>query len=281
MANVLIAGCGYVGTALGLRLVDNGHRVFALRANTKGLPDRFTPLEGRMSSPDDLHRFPYTYDFVVCTIGASAHSEDAYRAAYVDAIRALVDGVTSQSPPPKRILFTSSTAVYAQDDGSWVDEESPAEASHFAGRLVREGERIVLDSGIGIVLRLGGIYGPGRTRLIESVRDGSAQVSSGPPRYLNLNHRDDCAGTLHHLMFLEHPAPIYLGCDGHPEDRAVIIRWIAKRLGVDVPAPTSATPSSRRGNKRCTNQRLRESGYRFQYPDYKAGYGPLIDEMTR
>src|SRR5690606_26975911 len=117
----------------------------------------------------------------------------------------------ARKSPVRRFAFTSSTGVYGQSDGGWVDETSPAEAQGFSGRWIREGEKLLEASPCETVsLRLGGIYGPGRARLIGTVRDGSAVITDGPPRYLNLNHRDDCAAALEHLLFLDNPAPVYL-----------------------------------------------------------------------
>ena len=179
------------------------------------------------------------------------------------------------------MVYLSSTAVYGQSDGEWVDEDSPAASEHFSGTCVREGETIVLESGLpAVVLRLGGIYGPGRTRLIDTLREGTATIVEAPPHFLNLNHRDDCVGAIEHLLFLDEPETVYLGCDGHPEDRGAVLRWVAERIGVDAPRVVAAkdTPRQRHGsNKRCSSQRLVDSGYRFRYPDFRAGYGAIID----
>jgi len=134
----------------------------------------------------------------------------------------------------------------------------------------------------GVVLRLGGIYGPGRDRMVRSVADGSAVVSLGSPQYLNHQHRDDCAGALRHLLALSSPMPIYLGTDNLPEDRGLMLDWVADQLGVDRPKrlPPEEMPRRRQGgNKRCRNDRLRSSGYQFAYPTYREGYADLIDHL--
>jgi len=282
-STILIAGCGYVGSALARRLAEAGQTVYGLRRNPAGLPEGVTAIAADLLDPNLADVLPGGIERVAYTAGASGFTEDAYRLAYVDGLRNLLDALEARRSPVERIVFTSSTGVYAQQDGEWVDEDSPADSEAFSGRCIREGERLLeACSYASVTLRLGGIYGPGRTRLIESVRDGEAVITDGPPRYLNLNHRDDCAAALEHALFLDDPAPVYLATDGQPEDRAVILRWIAERLGV--PEPPVATEASalrlRTGNKRCRNDRLLATGFRFQYPGYRVGYGPLIAEMN-
>ncbi len=280
MARILIAGCGYVGTALGQRLAREGHEVCGLRRHSDALPPGINGVAADLGAPEQLRSLHGPWDVVIYAAGAGSYDEDAYRQAYVAGLTNLLEAVHAEGPPG-RVIYTSSTAVYAQENGEWVDEDSPADASHFSGRLVREGETIALAYGApALVVRLGGIYGPGRTRLMDTVRNGAARVDPGAPRYLNLNHRDDCAGALHHLMFLENPAPVYLACDGAPADRAEVLRWIAERMGVPPPPERGhddKVSMRQGGNKRCRNARLLASGYRFNYQDYKAGYGSLID----
>src|SRR5690606_24982960 len=105
-----------------------------------------------------------------------------------------------RSSPVRRVLFASSTAVYGQDDGSWVDETSPTEPRRFTGRCLLEAEALLAGSGLGFSnVRFAGIYGPGRGRLLSQVLDGSA-VFGSEPHITNRIHRDDCAGFLQHLI---------------------------------------------------------------------------------
>jgi nucleoside-diphosphate-sugar epimerase len=215
------------------------------------------------------------FDALVYAAAADRSSEEAYRAAYVDGLRNALDAIGACGHPPRRVLFTSSTAVYAQQAGEWIDEESPTEPRHFNGLRMLEAERVLLGSGLrATALRLGGIYGPGRTRLVESVRRGRAPARPG--RYTNRIHRDDAAGALRHLLGLalagEPLAPLYVGVDDEPADEATVVEWLAARLGVPAPVVSTAQPS----NKRCCNARLRATGYRFRYPSFREGYGALL-----
>ncbi len=236
MAKVLIAGCGYVGTALGLRLAAAGHVVWGLRRNPAGLPPGVRPLAGDLADPGSLGNLPGGLDYAFYTAGADAREAAAYRAAYVEGLRNLLEALGGQGQRPRRIFFTSSMAVYAQGGGEWVDEDSPAEPVHFSGRCILEGERLLFESQFpATVLRFAGIYGPGRTRLVRMVRAGEAAAPGGPPRYTNRIHRDDCAGALHHLMGLAAPEALYIGADHEPVPRGDLVRWLAARLGALTP----------------------------------------------
>lgn len=274
---VLIAGCGYVGTALGLRLAAAGHTVFGLRRDPSGLPAAITPVAADLVTGDGLDRLPPDLDACVTAISADRRAPEAYEAAYVRALRNLISKLEVDI---SRWVFTSSTAVYGHANGELVDEQTSTSPSSFAGRTLLDGEAIVLGARpVGVVLRLGGIYGPGRTRLVDQVRAGEAVI---PPRpvYTNRIHRDDAAGALHHLLTLPDPEPVYLGVDHDPAERAVVLRWLAARLGA--PPPRVATPEdapTTRGNKRARNDRLVSSGYTFRYPTFREGYAAMLDDV--
>ena len=277
MAEVLIAGCGDVGTALALELGRDGHRAWGLRRDPSRLPAPIRPLAADLARPQTLAGLPGAIDLVCYAAAADGFAESAYRAVYADGVRHLLEALAGR--PVRRFVFVSSTGVYGQGGGEWVDEASPTEPAGFSGRYVLEGERAVLESPFpGVVVRFGGIYGPGRTRLIEGVRRGDPCVES-PPRYTNRIHRDDCAGVLRHLFELADPQPVYLGVDCAPAPECEVRDWLAGLLGVPRPprvADDDASPQ--RGNKRCRNDRLLASGYRFRYPTYREGYGALLDE---
>lgn len=278
---ILIAGCGYVGCELARQLQAAGHTVFGLRRDTAQLPPGIEPVTADLAIPGSLAVVPKALDYVFYTASASGYSESAYRAAYVSGLRNLLGSLFRQSDL-KRIFYTSSTGVYAQDDGSWLDESSPTRSDRFAARALLEGELTVRDARIpGTVVRFSGIYGPGRTRLIDSVAEGSARLEQGPERYLNHIHRDDCAGVLAHLMNVKNPEGLYLATDNEPRTRNDLLRWIAGQLGTAEPPMLDPTPDEERstergGNRRYRNTRLQASGYVFKYPTFREGYGELI-----
>lgn len=274
--NILIAGCGYVGTALGVRLAADGHGVWGLRRRPEGLPDGVQPLAADLSDAATLRDLPPGLDVVYYSAGAADSSAAAYRAAYVDGPGHLLAALQQQGQRPRRVVFTSSTGVYAQCRGEWVDEDSPAEPLHAGGQHLLAGERLFLDSGFpATVLRLAGIYGPRRTRLIDSLRQGNATYQDSPPVYLNLIHRDDCVGALRHVAALARPASLYVGVDYRPVERGALLRWLSGVL--DTPPPRLvAAATNRRSNKRCRNARLLASGYSFIHPTFQHGYSAII-----
>ncbi len=271
---ILIAGCGYVGRALGLRLVAKGAEVWGLRRSNSYSGDGIRPIVADLTDPDTLRDLPADLDAMVYAASAGGSTPEAYEAAYLSGLRNLLAKVE-----PRRLIFVSSTAVYGDRQGAWTDEETPAEPDHFSGRILLEAEQIALRSPVpAVTLRLGGIYGPGRDRLVREVAEGRA-TRPAEPLFTNRIHRDDAAGAIAHLLALDLPEPIYLGVDSEPADLGAIYAWIAARLGVPEPTTASAPGDGRltRGSKRCSNARLVASGYSFLYPTFREGYGELLD----
>ena len=272
----LIAGAGYVGAALAQGLAAAGHEVVLLRRSEMPPPPGGRAFRADLTAPGALDALPAT-DLAFYTAAADERSDDAYRRAYVEGVARLIERLARQPAPPRRLLFTSSTAVYGQQDGEWVDESSATEPADFGGRRLLEGEALVRAAPFpGTVLRLGGIYGPGRSSLIERARSGAA----GGPTFTNRIHRDDAAGALAHLARLPAAAPCYVGVDSEPATEADVLDWLARRLGAPAAsAPSAAPPAPRRarGSKRCRNALLLASGYRFRYPSYREGYEALLD----
>ncbi|HSJ24143.1 MAG TPA: SDR family oxidoreductase [Longimicrobiales bacterium] len=281
-ARVLVAGCGYVGCALAARLAGEGHAVWGLRRSTGALPTGVQPIAADLAVPSTLAGLPLSLDYVVYAAAPGGADDERYRTIYVDGLRNLLAALESQDQRPRRVLLTSTTGVYGQQAGEWVDEDSPTEPEDFRGERPLEGERLLLAGPFpATVLRLGGIYGPGRTRLIEQVRSGQARCVPG--LWSNRIHRDDCAGALRHLMLMEDASPRYLGVDREPVELCDVHRWLAARLGVVPPVvdedadPSGSAPGRRRrSNKRCSSERLVASGYRFLFPTFREGYAALL-----
>lgn len=277
LIRVLVAGCGYVGNRLAGLLAEEGREVWGLRRSPGSVASGVRAVAGDVSRPSSLDGLPGAVDAVVYAVSADTSTEEAYRAAYVEGPANLLDALEEIGDRPRRVLFVSSTAVYGQQDGSWVDETSATEPSGFRGRVLLEAEESLRGrDGPVVVVRLGGIYGPGRTRLVDRVRDGEARCTGGEPRYSNRIHRDDCAGALRHLLGHPDPRPLYLGVDREPAERCEVLRWLARRLGVPEPPVVEEGGGSRRSNKRCSSDRLVEDGYTFRHPTFREGYGALL-----
>lgn len=273
---VLIAGCGYVGTQLGLELADSGHVVFGLRRDPSGLPAAVRPVAADLLDREQLSgNLPARLDAVVFAASPQRRDPAAYRQTYVDGPARLLEVLEERGDQLQRVVLTSSTAVYGNTDGAWVDEDTPTAPGSDTARVLVEAEQSMRACRpSSVVVRLAGIYGPGRTRLLDQVRAGEATCPP-QPSYTNRIHRDDCAGVLAHVLQLAEPAPLYVGVDHEPAERCTVLRWLAARLGV--PPPTVADRGGRRGaNKRCRNDRVVASGYGFRYPTFRDGYEAML-----
>ena len=286
---VLLAGCGDLGTEAGLRFAAAGHRVVGWRRSPGKLPAAIEGAAVDLTS-GELPPVPADTTAVVVAIAADSPTEEAYRAAYVDGLARVLDAVAASGEPVRRVLFVSSTAVYGDADGGWVDETTTPTPGGFSGRIIREAEDLLYTRlrGTGVtpvVLRLGGIYGPGRTRLIDQVRSGNATVPA-ESRFTNRIHRDDAAAAIVHLCTMAaEPAPVYLGVDNEPAELGEVLRFLARELGLPEPGPTEPASGaagagggepSRGGNKRVSNALLRGTGFEFEYPSFREGYRAIL-----
>ena len=274
---VLIAGCGDVGTALGLLLCERGYEVFGVRREAHRLRAPLRPLSIDLTDRRAVELTIPTVDVVVYAAAAGRRDEEAYRRAYVDGVGVLLDVLEHRAEPPRRVLFVSSTSVYGERDGAWIDEATPVRPSGFAGESLVAGERRMLASPIpATVVRFAGIYGPERGWLIGRARAG-ARCGDDPPRFTNRIHRDDCAGALAHLIAREQVDDVYVGADDAPVTELEVLEWLAARLGAPAPRRVSDGGATSRGaGKRCSNSRLRASGYRLRYPTYREGYAAVL-----
>jgi nucleoside-diphosphate-sugar epimerase len=279
MPRWLIAGCGYVGTALGHRLAARGVEVWGLRRDPSRLPQPIRPLPADLVTGEGLERLPRRIDGVVYAAAAGGRDDRRYQAIYVRGVARLLDALRASGAGPGRFVYVSSTAVYGEAGGAWVDEASPTVPTDFAGRRLLEGEaRVAAAPWESVVVRFGGIYGPGRSRLLDAVRQARWPGSTDPDLPVNRIHLDDCAGVLEHLARLDRPEPVYLGVDREPTSTRDVVRWLAARLGVAEPEPPEVgRAGGRSGGKRCSSERLVRSGYRFRHPTFREGLGALLD----
>ncbi|MBS7662555.1 SDR family oxidoreductase [Pseudomonas lalucatii] len=276
---VLIAGCGDVGTRLGLRLAAAGWQVHGLRRAAQQLPAPIIPVAGDLQDEACPPAWPGgELDYLVYCAAAEQRDEAGYRAIYVEGLRRVLAWLARHGQRPRRLLFVSSSGVYGQQDGEWVDEDSPAEATGFSGRVLREAEQLALHCGLAAsVVRLAGLYGPGRQWLLEQVRQGY-RVASEPPLYANRIHVEDAAGLLACLLQADAQgaalADCYLGVDDAPVALHEVLAWLREQLGVSHWAAEATV--RRAGSKRCSNARARALGWVPRYPSYREGYGEML-----
>lgn len=286
---VAILGCGYVGLELGRQLADAGHDVVGVRRSDAGLnaieAAGFEAVRADLTDEASLAAVPEA-DWVVYAASAGGRSVDAARAAYVDGLRTAVETFGARESPPDRLVYTSSTGVYGDHGGDWVDESTTPDPATDRQRVLVEAERIALEETAaqsidGTVVRFGGLYGPERYRM-DRYLDGP--VTEG---YLNSIHRDDAAGVVTHLLTTDVARDqVALAVDDEPASKWDFADWLAEQCGVSPPkkwtvaeraAATEGDVSRRaRANKRCANDRLHRLGYELQYPTVREGYRPAI-----
>ena len=280
--SVLIAGCGDVGSRLATQLLDKHWQVYGLRRSIERLPAGVIGIAGDLFSEQSPAQWPAgQLDYLVYSAAATEHDEAGYRAAYVDGLRHLLSWLQQHGQHPKRLLFVSSSGVYGQHEGQWIDETAPATANSYSGKIMLEAEQVALNSAIPTSLvRLTGIYGPGREWLLGQVRKGY-RVAVDPPLYGNRIHADDAGGLLAFLLEADRQGQVldncYLGVDDAPVPLAEVVEWLRERLSVTEWAEEASV--RRAGSKRCSNARARALGWAPRYPSFREGYAAILKDM--
>ncbi len=277
--SVLIVGCGDVGGRLATQLQAAHWQVSGLRRNIAQLPAGVSGIAADLSNATCPPAWPKVApDYLVYCVAASQHDEAGYRAAYVDGLRHVLGWLGEQGQQPRRLLFVSSSSVYAQKDGEWVDETSATEPEGYSGRLMLEAEQVALNSAVpATIVRLTGIYGPGREWLLTQVRQGY-RVTETPPLYGNRIHAEDAAGLLAYLLQADSEGraleDCYIGVDDAPAPLFEVVAWLREYLGVTQWSEQERV--RRTGSKRCRNARARSLGWVPRYPSYREGYAAIL-----
>lgn len=281
MPSLLIAGCGFLGEAVAGFFCAAGWRVVGLTASADSaarlrekLPAARAADLSSASSLAGVRAEHGAFDLVLHCASSGRGGPAAYRQVYVQGAAEL-----ARAFPEARLLFTGSTSVYAQTDGAWIDESSPAEPDRETGRLLLEAEKIALAAG-GDVLRLAGLYGPGRSVLLRKFRDGSARLENGGGRWINQIHRDDAARAVQAVADSPARGQIYHVVDDQPATQAEVYGWIADYLGQPRPPEGPADLHRKRGwtSKRVRNAKLRALGWAPRFPSYRAALPTLVED---
>ncbi len=272
MGSILIAGCGFLGQAAARLFHEAGWAVSGLTHSAESA----AALSGE------------PYPVLACDIGdgpalgalrariggvdAVVHCVSSGRGGPEEYLRAYLAGAQNlwQAFSPAAFLFTGSTSVYAQTDGAWVDEDSPAEPARETGRILLRTEKFVLEHG-GIVTRLAGLYGPGRSVFVRKFLEGRAVIEGAGDRWINQIHRDDAASAVFFLLARGAPAGIYNVCDDTPLPQGECYKWLAEHFQKPLPPHGPLDPNRKRGwtSKRVSNRKLRALGWRCSYPSFK------------
>ncbi len=269
MPRILIAGCGYVGQVTADLFHTAGWAVegwtYSTESAAKLSAKPYPVYAVDIADKAQVGASVGTFDAIIHCASSGGGGTEVYRQIYFNGARNLLDRFVGT-----KTLFASSTSVYAQCDGSWVTEESETKPARETGRILLETENLVLANG-GIVARLAGIYGPGRSALLSKFLDGTAIIDPENDRFLNQVHRDDIAAAL--FLLLDRPSrarEIYNVVDDQPILHSECYRWLAERLNRPIPPIGRSTSTSKRGasNKRVSNAKLRRLGWMLRYPSF-------------
>lgn len=280
MASILIVGTGDIGGHLAQDLARDGHNVTGIRRSNKPVGDGVRVISADVADSTTLTEFPQDVDIVVYSVAAPVFSKEGYHAYYFKGLKNILKKLKGQTP--KRVFFVSSSSVYHQMNGEWVDETSETSPSSFAGKEMLAAEQALLKSKFaGTVVRFTGIYGPGRERMIQQARHGG-YCDPEPKVWTNRIHRDDCLGTLKFLIdraLTDQPLDdCYLATDNEPATLFDVLEWMKDRIG-EVDPDHDVGEVSRRANRRCSNKRLRDLGYEFIFSNYQEGYDVMLNDM--
>lgn len=279
--NVLIAGCGYLGCVLGSELIARGNRVWGLCRSESSIQKiqaaGLAPVRADMNHPQSLRDLPAVDAVVACQAPSKGES---YLSAYLQGTENLIAALKPAAN--LRFVFVSSTSVYGPHTGGWVEADTPILTGPLDedARVLRKAEEKVLTAPWkGMVVRLSGLYGPGRNRA-DAIRAGRFKPAKGPA-YTNRIHRDDAAGAIIQVLVHGTPGQTYLASDDAPATQTEFYSWLCEKIGAPAPQDPSgpAVEDSAKAfadSKRCSNAKLKQLGWTPRYPSYREGYGALL-----
>jgi nucleoside-diphosphate-sugar epimerase len=290
---VVILGCGYVGLELGRQLTDAGHDVTGVRRSDDGLKAiesaGFNAVRADVTEPESLSAVPDA-DWLVFAASSGGRGADAAQSVFVEGQQTALTAFAERADLPEHYVYTSSTGVYGDHGGDWVDEETEIHPTTEKTKVLAEAERVALDATreygfSGTVARFAGLYGPDRYRLERYVE---GPVTEGD---LNMVHRDDAAGAIAYLLETDRAHDdVVLVVDDEPVQKWTFADWLADECGVERPRKRTKAERLNAGDlseaarrrvltsKRCSNARLRALGYDFRYPNYEHGYRAAIEQ---
>lgn len=286
---LVILGCGYVGSELARQAVARGLRVTALTRNAAATAELaaggIETLAADLAGDTWHRRIPGGADFVLNCVSSGGRGLDHYRQSYVGGMRSAL--AWARREPVGTFVYTGSTSVYPQGGGAVLDETASTAGARDTAQVLLEAEKLLAGSSPTacarwFVLRLAGIYGPGRHHLLDELRAGAREIAGRGDQHLNLIHRDDIVAAV--WAALEAPAAITGGifnaADDHPAPKTEMASWLAAQLGMPAPSFTGRTEASRRAatpDRIISNRKLKSIlGWQPQFPSFREGYKKIL-----
>jgi nucleoside-diphosphate-sugar epimerase len=272
MPRVIVIGCGFVGLHTARLFHEAQWEAIGVTHSPESAekladePFSIVACDIADARSLQIHRATLANaDAAIHCASSNRGGAEEYRRVYLEGARNI-----SHMLQPKTVVFTSSTSVYAQTDGLSVTEKSLAEPERETGKILRETEDLVLAQS-GIVARLAGLYGPGRSVLLQKFFDGRAAIESDGSRIINQVHRDDAAGALFFLVRQNASSGIYNVCDDTPLTQLEVYRWLAQHFHKPLPPSGPIDPHRKRGwtSKRVSNAKLRSLGWEPRFASFQ------------
>ena len=257
---VLILGCGDIGTRVGLSLLESRWRVAAVRRKPELLPERFNRYGVDLTDPHHLSELAALEpDYVVVTPTPQSYDPKGYEAGFTR----VAEGLASQQwlSRCRRVVWVSSTRVYSESAGGWVDEHSPLNINEPQAAAMVAAEATIRRAVTTTIIRPAGVYGDPNGMLMRRVR--AAEGGSVDMLYGNRIHRDDLSRLVVHCL---------------RSDDAGVEDWLAAQLNVTL--VRQPTASRARANRRCYSGLLKKIGFSLSYPTWREGYGAALVQRS-
>lgn len=295
---LVIFGCGYVGTAFAQRALAKGWDVSALTRNLEqaealsrlGLRNVVTAeLQG-----NDWHdKLKGDYDYCLNCVSSAGGGLEGYRLSYLEGMQSIRNWAKQRRVGA--LVYTSSTSVYSQTGGQWVDEACTNDGATDSAKVLLDAEKVVLQEPRpwerAFVLRLSGIYGPGRHLLLDQIKAGEKRFAGTGDHFLNLIHRDDIISAIEYV-FEQHndrENGIYNLSDGCPYTKSEVVEWLAVQSGMSAPDFSGELGDGPRArlfrqgpmpSRRISNRKFCDAfGWQPRYTDFKKGYEGILANM--
>lgn len=291
--SVIIFGCGYVGTALAETLIEQGVRVGALTRNAERAEElrklgMSEVIVAELNGHEWIGKISGDYDAVVNCVSSAGGGLEGYRKSYLQGQQRILEWAKSQAL--KSFVYTSSSSVYAQDGGVFVDETVDTSEAPATGQVLLESERLIEEAddlfGAWYVLRLSGIYGPGRHFLLNQLREGKGTIPGPGDYHMNMVHRDDIISAILSALPGTSPSGIYNISDNKPATKETVLHYLAEQLQLPAPDfdPSQISPRLKRRGGRMpdrliSNEKAKKLlGWQPSYSSYKEGYAALLSD---